>query len=202
MSASSPFLPILLVHGIWDSSRDLRKLQRALKAAGASHTLAIDLNPNDGSTSLRALVPQLDAAAEKLQRASGSPQVDLIGFSMGALLSRIWVQRGMGREACRRFISISGPHAGSQWARFRRKMPGISEMKPGSDLLNDLSRDADPWGSVEVYSYYTPLDLMIIPAASSRLERVHRERKIWASSHRAMVTSPRVIGKIIRDLKD
>ena len=192
--------PVLLVHGIWDSSRDLRALTRALRQAGAPEVLPIDLKPNDGRAPLHQLAEQVGTQARELADRAGVGRVDIVGFSMGALVARVWIQRSGGREHCRRFISVSGPHHGSLWAQMGRQLPGIVDMRPHSVLLDELAQDADPWGCVRVYNYFTPLDLMILPASSSKLPGVHRERRFWVPFHRSMVRNQRVLAKIIEDL--
>lgn len=98
------------MHGIWDDGARFDVMRRALERRG--HTVrAIDLRPNDGSVSVEHMAEQVDAAA----RALGSA-IDLVGFSMGALVSRFWIQRGEGRARVRRFVSISGPHHGTATA--------------------------------------------------------------------------------------
>ncbi len=163
--------------------------------------LAIDLKPNDGQAPLTELAKQVHTAARALIERSQNDRVDLVGFSMGALVGRVWIQRGSGRDLCRKFISVSGPHHGSLWARVGRRLPGIMDMCPGSSLLRDLESDPDPWGEVEVYNYFTPLDLMIVPASSSKLPSTHHERRVWVPFHRSMIRSRRVLCEIISDLE-
>ena len=56
---------------------------------------------------------QVDDAAKRIMKATKAPRLDIVGFSMGALASRHYIQRGAGKQRVRRFVSISGPHAGT-----------------------------------------------------------------------------------------
>jgi len=162
-----------------------------------SKAIAIDLLPNDG----RAIVPVLAAqVAHAVDEAIASidgddPRVDVVGFSMGALVTRYYLQRGGGKSRVRRFVSISGPHAGTINA-LALPFAGVRQMRPGSELLRDLASDPDPWGPVEVHTVWTPYDLMILPARSSKLPGARSERVIPVKMHRWMITDPRVLDHV------
>jgi triacylglycerol lipase len=189
-------LPVLLVHGIWDTGDKLAAMARALERAGAPRTVSVTLSKNDGSVPLRELAKEIAAVAETL-----GPKIDLVGFSMGALIARTYVQREGGRERVRRFVSIAGPQHGTMWARF--SLPshrGIADMRPGSALLRDLDADADPWRSVEVHTLWTPYDLMIVPPRSSRLRHAQSETVLPVRMHRWLVSDPRAIAHVVNVL--
>jgi triacylglycerol lipase len=179
--------PVLLVHGIWDQGVCFDAMRSALERAGCGPTRALDLSPNDGSGTIESLAAIVDHAARDL---ADGERFDLVGFSMGALVSRYWLQRMNGKARTRRFVSISGPHAGTVTAHFVPKR-GIAQMRPGSALLNDLASDPDPFGDVEVHTLWTPYDLMIVPAQSSRLPHAKSEHRLPLALHRWMITHPR-----------
>lgn len=186
-------LPVLLVHGIWDTGAKLAPMARALERAGAPRAEPITLSKNDGSAPLRVLAAEVADAAAAL-----GPRIDLVGFSMGALISRTYLQRLGGRERVRRFVSIAGPHAGTTWARFSGpRAHGIRDMRPGSALLSDLERDVDPWGAVQVHTLWTPYDLMIVPPRSSVLAAVESDTRLPIAMHRWLVSDPRAIDHVV-----
>ncbi|MDQ3034441.1 MAG: lipase [Myxococcota bacterium] len=195
MSAS----PILLVHGIWDTGAKLGTLRRGLERAGLGPVDCIDLRPNDGRAPIRALASQVDRAVCDLSARTGAERVDVVGFSMGALVTRTFVQKLGGRDRVRRFVSISGPHQGTAMA-WALPFPGAREMRPGSPLLRELGGDADPWGEVEVHVMYTPYDLMIVPATSSRLPGARSETRLPIALHRWMIEDPRAIARVVEIL--
>ena len=189
-------LPVLLVHGIWDTGEKLAPIARALEAAGVPRAECITLSINDGSASMLDLAREVAAAAEKL-----GPKIDLVGFSMGALVSRVYIQRLGGRDRVRRFVSIAGPHAGTLWARFARPHAlGVRDMAPGRALLRDLESDPDPWGEVEVHTLHTPFDGMIVPPRSSVLARAKSNESFRVGLHRWLVNDPRAIAHVVRVL--
>ncbi len=186
---------VLLVHGIWDTGKKLDVLARAIGAAGIAPVRAIDLVPNDGSAS----IPDLAKLVERAASALGTERVDIVGFSMGALVSRYFIQRMSGRDRVRRFVSIAGPHAGTALASL---LPGrgVRDMRRSSALLGELASDADPWGEVEVHTIWTPFDLMIQPTSSSRLPKSRSDTRVPALLHRLLVTDPRSVGRVVEIL--
>ncbi len=189
-------LPVLLVHGIWDEGARFDRMRAALAVAGHAPARALDLSPNDGSGTIASLAGQVEQAAEELLGASGAPRLDLIGFSMGALVSRYFVQRMSGKARVRRFVSISGPHHGTMTA-FAMGKAGVREMRPKSSLLAELDADPDPWGEVEVHTVWTPYDLMIVPATSSQLPGAAQDHCLRIALHRWMITHPRAVERVV-----
>jgi triacylglycerol lipase len=178
--------PVLLVHGIWKTHTTFRRMARYLTERGFT-VHGIDLTPNDGRAGIDELAAQLAAFIDATFPA-GAP-IDLVGFSMGGLVSRYYVQRLGGLARVRRFITISAPHHGTRWA-YLRKLPGYLQMRPESDLLNDLNGDLVSLMKLDFTSIWTPLDLMITPAVSSRLG-VGEEALVAAPLHALMLEDPR-----------
>ena len=184
--------PVLLVHGLWDSRARIEPLAQGLRERGIERVHGFDLRPSDGRAPIAELARQVAEQADALRREAGAVQIDVIGFSMGALASRYYLQRGGGHEHVRRFISISGPHAGT-WTAFALPHAGIREMRPRSQLLRELDADPDPFGAVEVHCIYTALDLMILPATSSVLRAAHSVHRLRVPLHRWMILHPDVL---------
>ena len=186
---------MLLVHGIFDTGARFTEMMKSLESKGFGPIVAIDLKPNDGSMQIEFLARQVARAAEELRKQAGTEQIDLIGFSMGALVSRYYVQRLEGHTRVRRFISISGPHHGTKVAYLTENVGGL-QMRPDSLLLTKLEADPDPFGKVEVSCFYTPYDLMIVPATSSLLSKARETRQFPVLMHHLMLTDPAVIAAV------
>lgn len=189
--------PVLLVHGIWDSARRLEPLRAGLVARGVASVHAMDLTPNTGAAPIATLSAQVDAKARSLA-ADGA--LDVVGFSMGALVARHWIQRGGGRDRVRRFVSLSGPHHGTLTAH-ALPLDGARDMRPRSALLRDLAADADPFGAVEVHCLYTPFDVMVTPARTAVLPGARSVTAVPVALHRFMITDPRVLDRVAAILR-
>ena len=188
-------VPVLLVHGIFDTGDSLGPMRAALLGAGVRRVATVDLEPNDGSAKVAELGRQVELGAQALLKEAGATRLDVVGFSMGALVTRFWMQRLGGKGQVRRFVSISGPHRGTVSAWFVPRA-GVRDMRPNSALLQDLASDPDPWGDAEVHCFWTPYDLMILPAKSSVVPHAHGVHKFFVALHRWMVTDARVLDAV------
>lgn len=188
-------VPVLLVHGIDDTGAIFHKMVPALTAAGRQRVDTIDLAPNNGDVSLRELAAQVGRRIEAIRRETRAERVDLVGFSLGGMVSRYYVQKLGGTRTVRRFVTISSPHSGTLAAYFRWN-PGAADMRPGSAFLSELDASVEALRQVEMTSIWTPLDTMILPSWSSRLPGV-RDRIIPVLSHPWMVVDKRVCRAVV-----
>jgi triacylglycerol lipase len=156
---------VLLIHGIWDTGRVFRRMASFLSARGWE-TDTIDLKPSGGEEPLERLAQQVHDWAEASLR--DGELFHLVGFSMGGIVSRYYVQRMDGLRRVARFLTLSAPHQGT-WTALPFAHPGIRQMRPGSEFLRDLNKDAHRLAEVGFVSLWTPFDLMIIPSFSSRV---------------------------------
>ncbi|HEX2734182.1 MAG TPA: alpha/beta fold hydrolase [Polyangiaceae bacterium] len=189
--------PVLLVHGIWNTAAAFDRLSERLRVTACAGC-AVSLEPNDGRAPIAQLASQLTSAVATLREQNARARIDLVGFSMGALVARYWLQRLGGAKLTRRFVSISGPHHGT-WTAHCLPLVGAKQMRPGSELLRDLEADIDPFGEVDVYTLSTPYDLMIVPPASSRLAQARDHTTFPVLLHRWMLSDARV-GKRVSEI--
>jgi triacylglycerol lipase len=193
--------PVLLVHGIWDTAKVMGPLKTGLLQRGLGPVHALDLVPRGGRASIAELGKLVAVEANALAAREGARRIDIVGFSMGALVARWYVQRGGGKETVRRFVSISGPHHGTLNA-YALPLTAVREMRPNSALLRELASDPDPFGPVDVHCVYTPFDLMILPAKSSILAGARSVRAIRVAIHGLMIFDRRVQDHVAAVLRD
>jgi triacylglycerol lipase len=188
--------PVVLVHGIHSDSGDFARMAKYLRAGGWE-VFTPDLTPNGGQAGIDELAKQLEAFTEKHFRGR---KLDLVGFSMGGLVSRYYLQRLGGLQRVDRFVSLAAPHHGTILAHCHHGN-GCRQMRPKSALLQDLERDADALQGVKFTSIYTPLDLIIVPARSSAIPQAKNIR-IWASMHPSLILEKRCLRAVERALKE
>jgi triacylglycerol lipase len=191
--------PILLVHGLMDTSYKMRHIASHLRGLGWE-VFDIDLQSNNGDTRLEILASQVaglvNACLAKCQPDISSTQhIDIIGFSMGGIVSRYYIQRLGGIDRVQRFITISSPHNGTIAANFSLK-PGCRQMRQNSTFMKDLSTDIDRLKSLNFTSLWTPFDLIILPPTSSKLG-IGTERSIPVIAHPLMVSDQRTFEAIV-----
>lgn len=192
--------PVLLVHGIWHTGNHLRHMRSHLLSQGIGPVVAVDLRPNTGVALVEDLACAVDAAAAELLASSGAAQLDVVAFSMGALVSRYWLQCMGGKDCTRRFVSISGPHAGTMTA-WALPLEGVRQMRPKSPLLKRLEADPDPFGAVEVHTLWTPFDLVVFPPRSACLPAAQSEQSLPVPMHRFMISHPTALSKVTELLR-
>lgn len=185
-------IPVVFVHGIWKDGLSFRKMSEHLQKQGLK-TFAIDLVPNNGSVPLEVLAEQLSVFVEKI----GSP-IDLIGFSMGGLVSRYYIQRLDGNKYVRRFITIGSPHHGT-WTASLSRLPASQQMRVNSSWLKSLNEDVYSLSKHNVVSIWTPFDLMIIPRESAKLPVGHDVR-ITVPTHHMLLSDRRVLNVVKGEL--
>jgi triacylglycerol lipase len=161
--------PIVLVHGITDDSQSFAPHLHWLRAGGRV-VRAPDLFPADGSLGLAHMAEQLAAYVELVCGELEVETIDLVGFSLGGIVARYYMQRLDGARRVRRFVTIASPHGGSLSAYGLRSRAG-EELRPGSALLNDLASD---WlataARVPTTVLWTPFDLIVLPGWHAILE--------------------------------
>jgi hypothetical protein len=162
--------PVLLVPGYGGDTRSLRVLADALRDSGRQAEV-VDL-PGDGTGDLRAQAAALRDAADAAL-AGGAPSVDVVGYSAGGVVARIWAADLGGAAVARRVVTLGSPHHGTSVAELAVGLApsacplACRQLVPGSDLLDGLP-EAPPgpvWTSV-----WTAEDETVTPPQSARID--------------------------------
>ncbi|SDF54931.1 Triacylglycerol esterase/lipase EstA, alpha/beta hydrolase fold [Blastococcus aurantiacus] len=163
--------PVLLVPGYGGATGALQLLADRLTAAGRDATV-VGL-PGDGTGDLTASADALDAAATAALERTGDPAVDVVGFSAGGIVARLWVADG-NADVVRRVVTLGSPHHGTDLAGVAGALApaqcpvACRQLAPGSELLAELNAgDETPEGPSWV-SIWTTRD-RVVPPESSRL---------------------------------
>ncbi len=183
--------PVLLIHGLTDTSHKMRKIASHLRHQGWD-VYDISLTPNNGDGRLEVLAEQV---ADLIARTFAPQQsIDLIGFSMGGLVGRYYLQRLGGIDRVQRFVTISSPHHGTISAYFSTRV-GCMQMRPDAQFMVELNRDVHILKQLKFTSIWTPFDLMILPPSSSKLG-IGKEIEIPVVAHPLMVADRRCLKAI------
>ncbi len=183
--------PIVLVHGMWDTEAIFDKLKPFLASQG-HQVYSLNMVPSNGEAPLEVLAAQLAAFIDRTF--APDQRLDLFGFSMGGIVSRYYLQRLGGLDRTDRLVTVSSPHNGTTMAEFGF-LPGAKQMRVGSEFLQDLNRDVDRLAQIQFTSIWTPLDAIIVPAASSRVA-VAANKTVLVPWHKLMVYDRRSLSAI------
>jgi triacylglycerol lipase len=165
--------PVLLVPGYGGGTRALQSLADRLVAAGRDATV-VEL-PGDGTGDLVAAADALDAAVTAALDRTGALTVDVVGYSAGGVVARLWIADG-NADVTRRVVTLGSPHHGTDLAGLAGSLApaqcpaACRQLAPGSELLAELNDgDETPPGPSWV-SIWTALDRTVTPPESARLD--------------------------------
>lgn len=189
--------PVVLVPGYNDDSTVFQHLTHFLQRH-QFNVHALTLFPSDGSVPLDELALQV-AAYVDCTFAADTP-VDFVGFSMGGIVLRYYLQRLGGLSRAEHFITLGSPHRGT-WMAYYTGAPGVRQMRPRSSFLVDLAQDEAKLAKIKFTSIWTPLDLTIVPSHSSVLS-VGRHQPLNLLYHRALISDVRALRLVVQTLCD
>ncbi|MEX0588269.1 MAG: alpha/beta fold hydrolase [Cyanobium sp.] len=191
-------IPLVLVHGLWDTPRIFHRLQQKLGDRRAP--LLIPHLPHGlGYTSINELAQELGQLIETTF--GPNTPIDLLGFSMGGLVGRTWIQLQGGHGRTRRFLSVGSPQQGTLTAQPWPRWPlaSIADMKLGSPLLQRLNRNVDGLRAVECRSYYCNADLMVWPGWRAVLP-VGSRQSLPVLTHKQLISHPAALDPLVAEL--
>ncbi len=187
----------ILVPGFMDGENYLVPLAKALRKLGVEAEV-ISPQPSNGTVPIDELAAMLAERIE--QRFTSGEALNLMGFSMGGLITRYYIQRLGGLARVRRLVTLAAPHRGTYTAYcFNR--PACLQMRPGNPWLAELNRDLSALTAINFTSIWTPLDLMIIPANHSVLP-VGKMISVISPLHAALPFDPRIVRMIAREVRE
>ena len=190
--------PIFLVHGLWNNPKLFDKLIKKVKE-NDYELYRPHLPHKFGKTSLRHLARDLDFKIEEL--VGPKREIDIVGFSMGGLISRLWLQNHNGFLRTKRFFSIGTPHFGTYTAQLIPSsfFSGIAEMKKGSNLLSQLNNDLTTLEKIECISFFTKWDLMSFPGWQAKLS-VGYSYQLPVLTHKELITNNLAIDILAKNI--
>jgi triacylglycerol lipase len=164
--------PVLLVPGYGGNINSLQPLATALRSAGRT---AVIVEPiGDGTGDLREQAEHLAEVAVQVRNDAGSASVDVVGYSAGGVVTRLWIRDNGGAGVARRILTLGSPHHGTSQAALGAEFVGgcsaaCEQLIPDSDLLRRLNAgDETPagplWATVRSTS-----DQVVTPAESAAL---------------------------------
>ncbi|AMX03611.1 esterase/lipase family protein [Microbulbifer thermotolerans] len=187
---------VLLIPGIFDYGWSMRRMEQMLNEAGFSAHY-IHLKYNSGWHGLEHLSEQLQRSVETL--ADKGHTCALVGFSMGGIVARYYLQSMGGLERVYKFIAISSPHFGSFWANFL-PYKGGRQLRIGSQFLEQLNNDMESLSCTAPVSIWTKYDITILPHSSALLP-IGTSYEVPVKLHRWMPSDARVIDLVNRELR-
>jgi triacylglycerol lipase len=165
--------PVLLVPGYGGSTVSLQALADRLIATGRDASV-VPL-PGNGTGDLAEAADALGEAADAALARTGAESVDVVGYSAGGVVARLWVADG-GAAVARRVVTLGSPHHGTGLADLAVDVApgqcplGCLQLGSASEVLARLNAgDETPDGPTWV-SIWTTQDRTVTPPDSARLD--------------------------------
>lgn len=160
--------PILFVHG-WngaDSNWDFMISRFRAAGYGANELRAFTYNT---AQSNRLTADEVKAEADALRASTGAEKIDIISHSMGGLNTRWYLKFLDGARYVDDWVSIGGPNHGTTVA-LGCYDDGCEDMRPGSNMLQQLNNGDETPGDVKYGTWWSPCDEIITPNNSVLLD--------------------------------
>ena len=163
--------PVLLVPGYGGGTAGLEVLAGRLRATGRDAVVVPA--PGEGTGDLRLAAEAVDEAADRAL-AAGAPSVDVVGYSAGGVVARLWARENLDRV--RRVVTLGSPHHGSRVAAAGALYApaacptACQQLVPESRLLSDLNDGDETPDGPQWVSVWTAQDEIVTPPDSARLD--------------------------------
>jgi triacylglycerol lipase len=197
--------PVLVVPGYNGTPASVGTMAARLRSAGR-RVEVVDL-PDRGTGDLRASARALGAAVDR----TGAARVDLVGYSAGGVVVRLWLADPVEALRARRVVLLGTPNHGTELAGAAAALgPGlcgsICQLAPGSALLAELNRGDETPPGPRFFSIWTALDQTVVPPATAALDGAAniRVQDVCPSArlgHGDLVTSPLALGLVVEALE-
>lgn len=165
--------PVLLVPGYGGSTASLGVLADALDAQGRDTVVVTP--PGDGTGELLAQARRVRDTAQRLVD-DGAPSVDVVGYSAGGVVVRLWIDQLGGGSLARRVVTLASPHHGTEVAGLASDLgsdacpTACEQLAPDSDLLTGLNDDDETPAGPAWVAIWTTDDATVVPPTSGELE--------------------------------
>ncbi|MET4926845.1 alpha/beta fold hydrolase [Streptomyces sp. PSRA5] len=188
--------PVLLLHGFVDNRSVFVLLRRSLARHGWRHLESLNFSPLTSDIRLAAEV--LGRHIEEVCARTGHREVDIVGHSLGGLIARYYVQRLDGDVRVRTLVTMGTPHAGTGAIPLASAHPVVRQMRPGSDLIEEL-REPAPGCRTRFVSFWSDLDQVMSPVEAARVEHpdlIAQNVGVTGIGHLALPVHPAVAAGI------
>ena len=150
-------------------------LQARLRSAG--YTVEIWSMPDYGLGDIHANAARLDTFADALRARTNASKVDLVGHSMGGVVSRDYVKTLGGATEVDSLITLGTPNYGTAVASLATffllgnclAVTGCQQMALGSSYLSSLNAGDDSIGTVRYTNLTTVNDALVVPHTNGYL---------------------------------
>ena len=165
--------PVIVVPGYGGDASDLVPLVRKLHR---EHRTVVTFAPTDGGTGdLRVQARRLAELAGRTMDRTGAGSVDVVGYSAGGVIARLFVRDEGGASVVRRVLTLGSPHHGTDVAAIAEEVAGgcptaCEQLATGSQLLRRLNAGDETPAGPRWVTVRTENDRTVTPTDSAKLD--------------------------------
>ncbi|MYY80220.1 alpha/beta fold hydrolase [Streptomyces sp. SID335] len=188
--------PVLLLHGFIDNRSVFVLLRRALSQQGGRRVESLNYSPL--TCDVRGAAELLGRHIEELCERTGHARVDVVGHSLGGLIARYYAQRQGGDARIRTLVTLGTPHAGTRVVPLANAHPIVRQMRPGSDVIEELKEPA-PDCRTQFVSFWSDLDQIMDPLETACVDHpdlTAQNVRVTGIGHLALPVHPAVANGI------
>jgi hypothetical protein len=184
--------PVVLLHGFIDNRSVFVLLRRSLAQHGRQQVESLNYSPL--TCDIRTAAELLGRHIEEICERTGSTEVDIVGHSLGGLIARYYVQRLGGDLRVRTLVTLGTPHSGTRVVPLANAHPIVRQMRPGSHVLEELTRPA-PDCRTHFVSFWSDLDHLMDPLETACIDHpdlIAENVQVSGIGHLALPVHPAV----------
>ncbi len=196
--------PVLVVPGYGGADAALDPLVAELRRKGRE---TVVYEPTDGGTGdLRVQARRLGELVDRTMEGAGTDSVDIVGYSAGGVVARLYVRDEGGASVVRRVLTVGSPHHGSDLASLAAEAAGgcptaCKQLATGSDLLRRLAAGDETPDGPRWITVRTADDRIVTPSDSAVLDgalniEVQELCAAATTSHGALPGDPVVLATV------
>lgn len=189
--------PVVLLSGYGGNVDALAPVVLTLQSQGRQ----VEVFPpvGDNTEDLREQAAQFERYATDLMAAEDATSIDVVGYSAGGLVARLWVREHDGAAHARRVVTLGSPHHGTGVSALATEAGGCpracEQMWPGSDLLRRLNTGDETPPGPQWVTVRTQVDRTVTPPESAELHgalniSVQQLCPAATTSHGGLASSP------------
>ncbi|MEI6860302.1 MAG: lipase [Shewanella sp.] len=189
---------LVLVHGIFNTRSVMIWMKKQFESQGFE-CFTPTLKPFDGRKGVEYAANNLK---NQIDNRYGEHQtIVVIGYSMGGIVARYYLQHLEGYSRTSHLFTVSSPHRGSYTAYLPYPSKAMKQLRPDSDLLRSLDESVGKLDGLKLYSYRTSIDCIVIPSTSSHWD-LAENKKFFVIMHLFMIFSRKITNEILARLNE